>query len=44
MSAGVLLAAQAARDMAIDLALTDRDAPFAGATPGDDNRYFANTE
>jgi len=34
-TAAVLLAAQAARDKAIDLALTGRDAPFAGAAPGD---------
>jgi xanthine dehydrogenase YagR molybdenum-binding subunit len=34
-TAAVLLAAQAARDKAIALALTGRDAPFAGATPGD---------
>jgi len=34
-TAAVLLAAQAARDKAIALALTGRDAPFAGAAPGD---------
>jgi xanthine dehydrogenase YagR molybdenum-binding subunit len=34
-TAAVLLAAQAARDKAIDLALTGRDAPFAGAAPSD---------
>jgi xanthine dehydrogenase YagR molybdenum-binding subunit len=34
-TAAVLLAAQAARDKAIDLAVTGRDAPFAGAAPGD---------
>src|SRR5260370_18705831 len=34
-TAAVLLAAQAARDQAIALALTGRDAPFAGAAPGD---------
>ena len=34
-TAAVLLAAKAARDKAIDLALTGRDAPFAGAAPGD---------
>src|SRR5467141_2405773 len=34
-TAAVLLAAQAARDKAIDLALTGRDAPFAGAASGD---------
>jgi xanthine dehydrogenase YagR molybdenum-binding subunit len=33
--ASVLLAARAARDKAIGLALTGRDAPFAGAAPGD---------
>jgi xanthine dehydrogenase YagR molybdenum-binding subunit len=33
--ASVLLAAQAARAQAIELALTGRDAPFAGAAPGD---------
>jgi xanthine dehydrogenase YagR molybdenum-binding subunit len=34
-TAAVMLAAQAARDKAIELALTGRDAPFAGAAPGD---------
>jgi xanthine dehydrogenase YagR molybdenum-binding subunit len=34
-TAAVLLAAQAARDKAINLALTGRDAPFAGAAPGE---------
>src|SRR6202048_2324873 len=34
-TAAVLLAAQAARDKAIALALTGRDAPFAGSAPGD---------
>ena len=34
-TAAVLLAAQAARDQAVELALTGRDAPFAGAARGD---------
>jgi xanthine dehydrogenase YagR molybdenum-binding subunit len=34
-TAAVMLAAQAARRKAIELALTGRDAPFAGAAPGD---------
>jgi xanthine dehydrogenase YagR molybdenum-binding subunit len=34
-TAAVMLAAQAARDKAVELALTGRDAPFAGAAPGD---------
>jgi xanthine dehydrogenase YagR molybdenum-binding subunit len=34
-TAAVLLAAQSARNKAIALALTGRDAPFAGAAPGD---------
>ena len=34
-TAAVMLAAQAARDKAIELALTGRDAPFAGAAPDD---------
>jgi xanthine dehydrogenase YagR molybdenum-binding subunit len=34
-SAAVMLAAQAAREKAVELALTGRDAPFAGAAPGD---------
>jgi xanthine dehydrogenase YagR molybdenum-binding subunit len=34
-TAAVLLAGQAVRDKAIALALTGRDAPFAGAAPGD---------
>jgi xanthine dehydrogenase YagR molybdenum-binding subunit len=33
--ASVLLAAQAAREKAVELAITGRDAPFAGAAPGD---------
>ncbi|HJW46851.1 MAG TPA: xanthine dehydrogenase family protein molybdopterin-binding subunit, partial [Lysobacter sp.] len=33
-TAAVLLAAQAAREKAVELALTGRDAPFAGAAPG----------
>jgi xanthine dehydrogenase YagR molybdenum-binding subunit len=33
--ASVMLAAQAARDKAMELALTGRDAPFAGAAPDD---------
>jgi xanthine dehydrogenase YagR molybdenum-binding subunit len=32
-TAAVMLAAQAARDKAVELAITGRDAPFAGATP-----------
>jgi xanthine dehydrogenase YagR molybdenum-binding subunit len=34
-TAAVMLAAHAARDKAVELALTGRDAPFAGATPED---------
>jgi xanthine dehydrogenase YagR molybdenum-binding subunit len=34
-TAAVMLAARAARDKAIELALTWRDSPFAGAAPGD---------
>jgi xanthine dehydrogenase YagR molybdenum-binding subunit len=34
-TAAVMLAAQAARDKAVELALTGRDAPFAGAAPDD---------
>src|SRR5258708_21639088 len=34
-TAAVMLAAQAAREKAIELALTGRDAPFAGAAPDD---------
>jgi xanthine dehydrogenase YagR molybdenum-binding subunit len=34
-TAAVMLAAQAARQKAVELALTGRDAPFAGAAPGD---------
>jgi xanthine dehydrogenase YagR molybdenum-binding subunit len=34
-TAAVLLAARAAREKAVELALTGRDAPFAGAEPGD---------
>ena len=34
-TAAVMLAAQAAREKAVELALTGRDAPFAGAAPGD---------
>jgi xanthine dehydrogenase YagR molybdenum-binding subunit len=34
-TAAVMLAAQAAREKAIALTLTDRDAPFAGAAPDD---------
>jgi xanthine dehydrogenase YagR molybdenum-binding subunit len=34
-TAAVLLAARAARDKAVELALTGRDAPSAGAEPGD---------
>jgi hypothetical protein len=33
--ASVLLAAQAAREKAVELATTGRDAPFAGAAPGE---------
>ena len=33
-TAAVLLAARAAREKAVELALTGRDAPFAGAAPG----------
>jgi xanthine dehydrogenase YagR molybdenum-binding subunit len=34
-TAAVMLAAKAAREKAMELALTGRDAPFAGAAPGD---------
>jgi xanthine dehydrogenase YagR molybdenum-binding subunit len=34
-TAAVLLGAQAAREKAVELALNGRDAPFAGAAPGD---------
>jgi xanthine dehydrogenase YagR molybdenum-binding subunit len=34
-TAAVMLAAQAARDRAVELALKGRDAPFAGAAPDD---------